>query len=50
MRGPGVVPREPGTPELPTGRERFDDLALAIVTSVDRRWQEYFPRGLKPEV
>jgi len=40
MRGPGVVPREPGRPELPTGRERFDDLALAIVTSVDRRWQD----------
>ena len=40
MRGPGVVPREPGTPELPTGRERFDDLALSIVTSVDRRWQD----------
>ncbi|HRI98460.1 MAG TPA: metallopeptidase family protein [Nocardioides sp.] len=40
MRGPGVVPCEPGNPELPTRRERFDDLALAIVTSVDRRWQD----------
>jgi predicted Zn-dependent protease with MMP-like domain len=40
MRGPGVVPRHPGRPELPTGRERFDDLALGIVTSVDRRWQD----------
>ena len=40
MRGPGVVPRAPGTPELPTRRQRFDDLALAIVTSVDRRWQD----------
>jgi predicted Zn-dependent protease with MMP-like domain len=40
MRGPGVVPSRPGTPELPTRRERFDDLALAIVTSVDRRWQD----------
>ncbi|HEX5088570.1 MAG TPA: metallopeptidase family protein [Nocardioides sp.] len=40
MRGPGVVPRQPGRPELPTRRERFDDLALAIVTSVDRRWQD----------
>jgi predicted Zn-dependent protease with MMP-like domain len=40
MRGPGVVPREPGRPELPTRRERFDGIALAIVTSVDRRWQD----------
>ena len=40
MRGPGVVPRQPGNPELPTKRERFDDLALGIVTSVDRRWQD----------
>jgi predicted Zn-dependent protease with MMP-like domain len=40
MRGPGVVPRRPGRPELPTRRERFDDLALAIVTSIDRRWQD----------
>jgi predicted Zn-dependent protease with MMP-like domain len=40
MRGPGVVPQQPGRPELPTRRERFDDLALAIVTSVDRRWQD----------
>ena len=40
MRGPGVVPRHAGRPELPTTRERFDDLALSIVTSVDRRWQD----------
>jgi predicted Zn-dependent protease with MMP-like domain len=40
MRGPSVVPRSPGTPELPTRRERFDELALGIVTSVDRRWQD----------
>ena len=40
MRGPGVVPRHPGHPELPTSRERFDDLALAVVTSVDTRWQD----------
>ena len=37
MRGPGVVPRRPGRPELPTRRERFDDPALAIVTSIDKR-------------
>ena len=40
MRGPAVVPRRPGEPEVPTSRERFDELALAIVTSVDRRWQD----------
>ena len=40
MRGPGVVPREPGNPELPTKRERFDDLALGIVTEIDQRWQD----------
>lgn len=40
MRGPGVLPRRPGSPELPTRRERFDNLALAIVTSIDRRWQD----------
>ena len=30
----------PGRPERPTGRERFDDLALSIVTEIDRRWQD----------
>ena len=40
MRGPGILPRVPGSPELPTRRERFDDLALGIVTEIDERWQE----------
>ncbi len=40
MRGPGVVPRRPGRPEGRTPRERFDDLALDIVTDIDRRWQD----------
>ena len=40
MRGPAVLPRRPGRPEMPTSRERFDDLVLDIVTSVDRRWQD----------
>ncbi len=40
MRGPAVLPRRPGRPELPTPRERFDELVLDIVTSVDRRWQD----------
>lgn len=40
MRGPAVLPTVPGRPELRTARERFDDLALGIVTEVDRRWQD----------
>ncbi|WP_435742982.1 metallopeptidase family protein [Nocardioides sp. SYSU DS0663] len=41
QRGPGVVPRVPGRPELRTARERFDDLVLDIVTEVDTRWQDH---------
>ena len=40
MRGPAVLPRTPGRPELRTARERFDDLALGIVTDIDARWQD----------
>src|SRR5690242_2011128 len=40
MRGPAVLPRTPGRPELRTARERFDDLALGIVTGIDARWQD----------
>lgn len=40
MRGPAVLPRVPGQPELRTARERFDDLTLDIVTDIDRRWQD----------
>lgn len=40
MRGPGVVPSRPGSPELRTARQRFDDLALGIVTAVDAKWQD----------
>lgn len=40
MRGPGVLPTVPGRPELRTARERFDDLALDIVTEIDERWQD----------
>jgi predicted Zn-dependent protease with MMP-like domain len=38
QRGPGIVPRDPGVPERPTRRERFDRLVLDIVTEVDARW------------
>jgi predicted Zn-dependent protease with MMP-like domain len=40
LRGPGVLPRRPGHPELRTRRERFDDLVLGIVTDIDERWQD----------
>jgi predicted Zn-dependent protease with MMP-like domain len=40
MRGPGVLPRQPGVPELPTARERFDELVLDVVTDIDKRWSD----------
>lgn len=40
MRGPGVLPRQPGVPELPTSRERFDELVLDVVTDIERRWSD----------
>ncbi|MEU6133958.1 metallopeptidase family protein [Nocardioides sp. NPDC047086] len=38
-RGPVAVPTDPKVPVLRTRRERFDDIALAIVTEIDSRWQ-----------
>jgi predicted Zn-dependent protease with MMP-like domain len=40
MRGPGVVPRRPGKPELRSPRERFDQLVLDVVSEIDVRWQD----------
>ena len=40
MRGPGILPRRPGVPELPTSRERFDELVLDVVTAIDLRWSD----------
>jgi predicted Zn-dependent protease with MMP-like domain len=40
MRGPGVLPRRPGQPELRSRRERFDQLVLDVVTEIDARWQD----------
>ncbi|QCC78764.1 metallopeptidase family protein [Nocardioides daphniae] len=40
MRGPGVLPRVPGTPALRTERERFDALVLSVVQVVDGRWHD----------
>lgn len=33
-----MVPRTPGTPEVRTKRQRFDDLLLSLVAEVDARW------------
>ncbi|MEI7059353.1 metallopeptidase family protein [Nocardioides sp. CCNWLW239] len=38
-RGPIALPNDPMVPVLRTRRERFDDIALAIVTEIDGRWQ-----------
>ena len=38
MRGPGVLPRRPGTVAGPTGRERFDALVLEAAALVEERW------------
>ena len=40
MRGPGVLPRQPGVPEQPTKRERFDELVLSVVKDLDQRWSD----------
>ncbi len=40
MRGPAIMPTVPGRSEQRTSRERFDDLALGIVTEIDERWQD----------
>lgn len=41
MRGPAVLPRTLGRPELRTSRDRFDDLVLAVVTDIEERWQKH---------
>jgi predicted Zn-dependent protease with MMP-like domain len=41
MRGPGVLPADPGTPALRTARQKFDQLVLDVVTPLDERWQRH---------
>ncbi len=41
MRGPAVFPRDPGTPEVRTARDRFDALVLSVVSDIEERWQEH---------
>ena len=41
MRGPGILPADPGTPALRTARQKFDQLVLDVVTPLDERWQRH---------
>ncbi len=41
MRGPAVLPRLPGRPEVRSARDRFDSLVLAVVTDIESRWAEH---------
>ncbi len=41
MRGPGVLPTHPQTPFFATGRHRFDEIVLAIVTDLEERWSKH---------
>lgn len=41
MRGPGILPADPGTPALRTARQKFDQLVLDVVTPLDERWQHH---------
>ena len=40
IRGPGVLPRTPGVPELGTRGDRFDALVLGIVADIEERWAD----------
>lgn len=40
MRGPGVLPRTPGSPTRPTRGQRFDELVLQVVADLDDRWAD----------
>ena len=43
MRGPGVLPRQPGSPTRPTARARFDADVVAAVRLLEERWGEHLP-------
>lgn len=41
LRGPGVLPRTPGTPAGLTSRALFDRLVLEAVQLVEERWHDH---------
>ena len=41
LRGPGVLPRTPGTLAGPTARALFDQLVLEAVQLVEERWHDH---------
>lgn len=40
LRGPEIASTVPGRSARPTARQRFDDLALRLVSEIDARWQD----------
>jgi predicted Zn-dependent protease with MMP-like domain len=40
MRGPSVLPEQPGQPAGRRSRERFDDLVLGVVAEIEGRWHD----------
>lgn len=40
MRGPALLPSQPGRPRRPTARIRFDALVLDLVEDLERRWHD----------
>lgn len=40
MRGPAIRPEQPGRPEVPTDRERFDRLVVELVGELEQKWHD----------
>lgn len=41
MRGPAVLSSAHGSSKRRTTRDRFDDLVLAVITDIERRWEQH---------
>ncbi len=41
MRGPAVLPGVHGPSRQRSRRDRFDDLVLAVITDIERRWEQH---------
>ncbi|MGA8846485.1 MAG: metallopeptidase family protein [Nocardioides sp.] len=41
MRGPAFLPGDHTPPRRRTGRDRFDDLVLAVITDIESRWEQH---------